>query len=45
MFETDAGGDRAGQICQGLGFDNSFGWMLWDKVEAYGYSGDQVWVR
>ncbi|CAA7051323.1 unnamed protein product [Microthlaspi erraticum] len=37
LFETHAGGDRAGSICQGLGFDNSF------RVDADGQSGG-LWL-
>ena len=42
LFETHASGDRAQQICQGVGFDNSFRvdavgqcdglWLLWKSV-------------
>ncbi|KAG7547784.1 Ribonuclease H domain [Arabidopsis suecica] len=37
VFETHAGGDRARQICHGLGFDNSF------RVDATGQSGG-LWL-
>lgn len=37
VFETHAEGDRAGRICRGLGFENSF------KVDAAGHSGG-LWV-
>lgn len=37
VFETHAGGDKAGRICQGLDFENSF----W--VDAEGQSGG-LWV-
>ncbi|KAL1194858.1 hypothetical protein V5N11_020073 [Cardamine amara subsp. amara] len=37
LFETHAGGDKAGRICQGLGFDKSF------RVNAVGQSGG-LWL-
>jgi len=37
IFETHASGDRAGSICQGLGFDKSF------RVDAVGQSGG-IWL-
>lgn len=37
MFETHAGEDRAGRICQGLGFENLF------RVDAVGQSGS-LWL-
>lgn len=37
LFETHAGGDRAGRICQRLGFDNSF------RVDVIGQSGG-LWL-
>ncbi|CAA7036501.1 unnamed protein product [Microthlaspi erraticum] len=37
VFETHAGGDRASEICRGLGFENSF------KVDAVGQSGG-LWL-
>lgn len=37
LFETHAGGDRAGRICQGLGFENSF------RIDAVGQSGG-IWL-
>ncbi|XP_010462654.1 PREDICTED: uncharacterized protein LOC104743246 [Camelina sativa] len=37
LFEAHVGGDRAGRICQGLGFDNSF------RVDAVGQSGG-LWL-
>lgn len=37
VFETHAGGERAGQICHGLGFENSF------RVDASGQSGG-LWI-
>ncbi|CAA7042857.1 unnamed protein product [Microthlaspi erraticum] len=37
VFETHAGGDRAGRICRGLGFENSF------RVDAVGQSGG-LWL-
>ncbi|XP_019087448.1 PREDICTED: uncharacterized protein LOC109127309 [Camelina sativa] len=37
LFETHASGNRAGQICQGLGFENSF------RVDVVGYSRG-IWL-
>lgn len=37
LFETHAGGDKAGKICQGLGFENSF------RIDAVGQSGG-LWL-
>lgn len=37
LFETHASGGRAGQICQGIGFEHSF------RVEAVGQSGG-IWL-
>ena len=37
LFETHASGDKAGQICQSVGFDNSF------RVDAVGQSGG-IWL-
>ncbi|CAA7030620.1 unnamed protein product [Microthlaspi erraticum] len=37
LFETHAGGDRAGRICQGLGFAKLF------RVDAIGQSGG-LWL-
>ena len=37
IFETDAGGDKAGQICQRLGFESSY------RVDAVGQSGG-LWL-
>lgn len=37
VFETHAGGERAGSICQGLGFDKSF------RVDSTGQSGG-LWL-
>ena len=41
VFETHAGGNRAQQICQGLGFNHTFQVMLQNRAVVCGCCGGQ----